>query len=41
VIATAEDLLAVDAAINGIIETRRRLARLAEEAGLSLTGVRL
>jgi hypothetical protein len=41
VIATVEDLLALDAAIDGIIETRRHLAKLAEQAGLSLTGVRL
>jgi transcriptional regulator with XRE-family HTH domain len=41
VTATVEDLLAVDAAIDGIIETRRHLAKLAEQAGLSLTGVRL
>jgi transcriptional regulator with XRE-family HTH domain len=39
--ATPEDLHRIDAAINGIIETRRHLAKLAEEAGLSLTGVRL
>ncbi len=38
---TAEELLAVDAAIDGIIETRRHLAELAHEAGLSLTAVRL
>jgi transcriptional regulator with XRE-family HTH domain len=41
VAATAEDLRAVDAAIDGIIATRRHLTKLAEEAGLSLTGVRL
>ena len=39
--AAPEDLLRIEAAIDGIIETRRQLARLAEEAGLSLTGVRL
>lgn len=41
VMASAEDLRAVNAAIDGIIETRRHLAKLAEEAGLSLAGVRL
>ena len=39
--AAPEDLLRIEAAIDGIIETRRQLAKLAEEAGLSLTGVRL
>jgi transcriptional regulator with XRE-family HTH domain len=38
---TPEDLRRIDAAIDGIIETRRHLAELAHEAGLSLTGVRL
>jgi hypothetical protein len=41
VTATPDDLRAVDAAIDGIVETRRHLARLAAQAGLSLTGVRL
>jgi transcriptional regulator with XRE-family HTH domain len=41
VVATPEDLRRIDAAIEGILQTRRRLTRLAEEAGLSLTGVRL
>jgi transcriptional regulator with XRE-family HTH domain len=41
VTATPEDLRRIEAAIDGIIETRRHLARLAEQAGLSLTGVRL
>jgi hypothetical protein len=39
--ATQEDLRRIDSAINGIIETRRHLAKLAAEVGLSLTGVRL
>ncbi|MGA3202725.1 MAG: hypothetical protein ABSF12_09550 [Bryobacteraceae bacterium] len=41
VTATPEDLGRIEAAIDGIIETRRHLAELAEQAGLSLTGVRL
>ena len=41
VTATPEDLGRIEAAIDGIIETRRHLAKLAEQAGLSLTGVRL
>jgi hypothetical protein len=41
VTATPEDLRRIGAAIDGIIETRRHLVKLAEEAGLSLTGVRL
>jgi hypothetical protein len=39
--AASEDMLRIDAAINGIVETRRQLAKLAEKAGLSLAGVRL
>jgi transcriptional regulator with XRE-family HTH domain len=39
--ATSEDLRRIEAAIDRIIETRRHLAKLAEQAGLSLTGVRL
>jgi transcriptional regulator with XRE-family HTH domain len=39
--ATSEDLRRIEAAIDQIIETRRHLARFAEQAGLSLTGVRL
>jgi hypothetical protein len=41
VTATPEDLGRIEAAIDWIIETRRHLAELAEQAGLSLTGVRL
>jgi transcriptional regulator with XRE-family HTH domain len=41
VTATPEDLGRIDAAIDGIIETRRHLTKLAEEAGISLIGVRL
>lgn len=41
VVATPDDLARIDAAIDGILETRRQLARLAADAGLSLTGVRL
>jgi hypothetical protein len=41
VTATPEDLRRIEAAIEGILQTRQHLAKLAEEAGLSLTGVRL
>ena len=41
VIATPEELGRIHAAIEGIIQTRRRLAKLAKDDGLSLTGVRL
>jgi len=38
---SAEDLQRIDSAIDQIIRTRKSLARLASEAGLSLAGVRL
>jgi transcriptional regulator with XRE-family HTH domain len=41
VTATPEDLHRIEAAIDGIIHTRQHLAKMAEQAGLSLTGVRL
>jgi len=39
--ATPEELQRIDAAIEQILRTRQHLARLATEAGLSLTGLRL
>jgi len=39
--ASLEDLNRIDAAIERILSTRRQLTRLAIDAGLSLTGVRL
>jgi transcriptional regulator with XRE-family HTH domain len=36
-----EELQRIDAAIGQIVRTRQDLTRLAREAGLSLTGVRL
>ena len=41
VTATPENLRGIDFTIEAILQTRRHLTRLAEEAGLSLTGVRL
>ena len=41
VIATPEDLQRIDGAIDQILRTRQHLAKLATEAGLSLTGLRL
>jgi transcriptional regulator with XRE-family HTH domain len=41
VIATSEDLRRIDGAIEQIVRTRQHLAKLATEAGLSLTGLRL
>jgi transcriptional regulator with XRE-family HTH domain len=40
-VASADELQRLDAAIEQIVRTRRDLAQLASEAGLSLTGVRL
>ena len=39
--ATPEELQRIDGAIEQILRTRQHLARLASEAGLSLTGLRL
>jgi len=39
--ATPEDLQRIGSAIDQILRTRQHLAKLATEAGLSLTGVRL
>ena len=41
VIVTPEDLQRIDSAIDQILRTRQHLAKLATEAGLSLTGLRL
>jgi transcriptional regulator with XRE-family HTH domain len=41
VIGTPEDLQSIECAINQILRTRQHLAKLATEAGLSLTGLRL
>jgi transcriptional regulator with XRE-family HTH domain len=41
VAATPEELQRIDGAIEQILHTRQHLARLATEAGLSLTGLRL
>ena len=41
VTATPEELRRIDEAIDQIIRTRQHLAKLADEAGLSLAGVRL
>jgi transcriptional regulator with XRE-family HTH domain len=41
VTATSEDLKRIDGAIEQILGTRQRLAKLATAAGLSLTGLRL
>lgn len=41
VIAPPGDLQRIDSAIDQIFRTRQHLARLATEAGLSLTGLRL
>ncbi len=41
VTATPEALQQIDVAIDEIVRTREHLAKLAEEAGLSLIGVRL
>ncbi len=38
---TPEELQRIDNAIEKILDTRRHLAKLAADAGLSLTGVRL
>ena len=40
VTAPPEDLQRIDNAIAQIIDTRRRLSKLASDAGVSLTGVR-
>lgn len=39
--ATPEELRRIDEAIDQILRTKQHLAKLADEAGLSLTGVRL
>jgi transcriptional regulator with XRE-family HTH domain len=39
--ATPEELQRIDGAIEQILRTRRHLAELATEAGLSLTGLRI
>ena len=41
VAATADELQRIDAAIEEILRTRRHLTKLATEAGLTLTGIRL
>ena len=41
VAATPEELQRIDTAIDEILRTRRHLTKLATEAGLSLTGIRL
>ena len=41
VIVTPEDLQRIESAIDQILRTRQHLAKLATEAGLSLTGFRL
>ena len=41
VIVTPQDLQRIDSAIDQILRTRQHLAKLAIEAGLSLTGLRL
>lgn len=40
-IVTPQDLQRIDSAIDQILRTRQHLAKLATEAGLSLTGLRL
>ena len=41
VIATSQELSRIDEAIDQILRTKQHLAKLADEAGLSLAGVRL
>jgi len=40
-VSTPEELQRIDHAIEQILDTRRHIAKLAADAGLSLTGVRL
>jgi len=40
-VATTEELQQIQAAIESIVQTRRQLAKLAADSGLSLAGVRI